>query len=255
MEKEKESVDGIILVLSCQKHSNTRLKEFKVPKPKLSIWKTIYVIGDFFLNKNYKLEDDRLTIKCEDSYIHLLKKLVLSIKYLNEIYKIKIGILRSGDDLLFNEQELEDFLKNSYKPDFYGFSPANTSLINPNAQDLKNTKDDYFMLSYYFQHQEDFKNPHHNLNNVDLIKYVKRPRIDIGVSGVLYYISNKCCNILVNHMENINFNVFHFDEFSNSYPYTIEDCAVSFILYYNKVDFIHSNIFKNVIAFHTNKYK
>jgi hypothetical protein len=123
------------------------------------------------------------------------------------------------------------------------------------------------MIYYYLQHQEDFENPQHNLKGVDIVKYKKRPQIDIGPAGVLYYISNKSCKILVDHMEKINFEIFHFDEFSQSYPYTIEDCAVSFILYFNQIDFIHSNKlfscglnnsindFQNVIAIHTNKYK
>ena len=31
-QKEKEKVEGIILVVSCQKHIPTRVKEFKLPK-------------------------------------------------------------------------------------------------------------------------------------------------------------------------------------------------------------------------------
>jgi len=251
----KPIVDGIILILSCQKHIHTRVKEFKLSKSLYSNWRTIYITGDLFLNKNYKLENDNLTIKCEDSYIHLLKKLVLSIKYLNEIFEIKKGVLRCGDDLIFDENKLETFLNTSHKPDFYGFSPRGVSVINPKLEDLKIVKDDYFMLSYYLHHLEDFSNPNHNLKGVEIIKYIKRPRIDVGVAGVLYYISNKACKILIEHMEKINFDVFHFDEFTKSYPYTIEDCAVSFILYYNQIDFTHSNIFNNYIAIHTNKYK
>lgn len=45
-------------------------------------------------------------IKCEDSYLHLFKKLALSIKYLNEIFIIEEGILRCGDDLIFDENIL-----------------------------------------------------------------------------------------------------------------------------------------------------
>jgi hypothetical protein len=263
----KESVEGIILVLSCQKHFNSRLKEFKLPKSLYSGWKVIYVIGDLFLDVNYRLENNILVIKCEDSYIHLLKKFVLSIKYLNEIYEIKQGILRSGDDLIFNESNLVTFLETSNKPNFYGCSPRGVSVIKPKLDHLKITRDDYFMIYYYLQHQEDFENPQHNLKGVDIVKYKKRPQIDVGPAGVLYYISNKSCKILVDHMEKINFNIFHFDEFSQSYPYTIEDCAVSFILYFNEIDFIHSNKlfscglnnsindFQNVIAIHTNKYK
>ena len=70
----KQSVDGIILILSCQKHKNTRLKEFKLPDTNYDGWEVVYVLGDFFLPQKYTYNDNTLVIKCEDSYIHLLKK-------------------------------------------------------------------------------------------------------------------------------------------------------------------------------------
>ena len=66
-------------------------------------------------------------------------------------------------------------------------------------------------------------------------------------------------------MEKINYNIFHFDKLTKSYPYTIEDCAVSFILYLNKIPFVCDKYFvklyekrtddENYIASHTNKYR
>lgn len=258
----KEKVNGIILVLSCQKHLDTRLKNCKLPKDSYGEWKVIYVIGDLFLESNYKMNENLMTIKCEDSYIHLLKKLVLALKYLYELYDIKEGVLRSGDDLIFNENLLESFLE-SDKVDFYGRSPSQQNLLKEYITDelLKRTTYDDWMVNYYLSHPEDFDNPQHNLKNIDIRKYRKRPEISIGPSGVLFYISNKCCQILIDHMENINYDIFNFDEFSQSYPYTIEDCAVSYILYLNRITFIHYNNMytespsMNAIAFHTNMYK
>ena len=103
------AVDGIILVISCQKHLNTRLKELRLPKDDYGEWKVIYVIGDLFLDRDYKLEENLLTIKCEDSYLHLLKKLALALKYIYEIFSIKEGVLRANDDLIFNENILETY--------------------------------------------------------------------------------------------------------------------------------------------------
>ena len=125
-------------------------------------------------------------------------------------------------------------------------------------------------------HPDDFNNPLHNLEGVNISEYVIRPDIPIGVAGSLFYVSTNCCQILVNHMENIDYNIFHYDEYSKSYPYTIEDCAVSYILYFNKVPFVNDpefitdynvndalpddSIFKNPslvnkVAVATNKYK
>jgi hypothetical protein len=255
-------VDGIILVLSCQKHLHTRLKQFKLPKDTYGEWKVIYVIGDLFLDSDYKMNENMMTIKCEDSYIHLLKKLVLALKYVYELYDIKEGVLRAGDDLVYNEILLQLFLSMK-KIDFIGQSPTRRNLLDVDITDelLKTTQHDNFMLSYYLSHPEDFDNPQHNLKGVDISKYTKRPHIKIGPAGVLYYISNKCCKILIDHMENIKYNILHFDDFSQSYPYTIEDCGVSYILYFNKISFIHTNVMysnypsKKTIAYHTNMHK
>jgi hypothetical protein len=276
------AVNGIILVLSCQKHLHTRLKHFRLPKDEYVGWKVIYVIGDLFLDCDYKLEGDMMTIKCEDSYIHLLKKLVLSLKYLYQNFDIKGGVLRCGDDLIFNEVQLETFLlsskthmlessnhttDNTEEIHFIGKSPSGRSLLSHEISDadIKSCTNDNFMVDYYMCHQEDFDNPQHNLKGVDISKYIKRPHIPVGACGIIFYISNKSCKILINHLDNINYNIFHYDEYTDSYPYTIEDCAVSFILYSNNIGFEHRIYMydeyynnpnnENVIAVHTNYNK
>lgn len=271
-------VDGIILVLSCHKHLNTRLKHFRLPKDDYGNWKVIYVIGDLFLDSDYKLDGNFMTIKCEDSYIHLLKKLVMTLKYLYEIYDIKEGVLRCGDDLIFNEELLQSFLTSPKKRqyikncdnytediDFLGRSPSGKSLLSHEISDadIKSTTNDKFMVNYYIDHPEDFDNPLHNLKGVDISKYTKRPHIPVGPCGIMYYISNKSCKILINHLNNIKYDIFHYDKYTDSYPYTIEDCAVSYILYYNKISFIHwLNMYhdypyynNDVLAIHTNMNK
>jgi hypothetical protein len=253
----KEKVDGIILILSCQKHQYTRLKEFKLNNIYYNNWKVIYVIGDFFLNNNYEIRDTNyMWIKCEDSYIHLLKKLILSIKYLYEIFDIKEGILRCGDDLIFDENRLLDFIKNK-KYDYYGKAYGGKNYICNDINVLKNTIKDKFMLNYYNKHKEDFDNPQHNLKGIDISKYLIRPSMYFP-AGVIFYLSNKSCNILINHMESIKYNIFHFDEFTKSYPYIIEDCGVAYILYKNNIPFTNNPDFfdtKYSICKHTNKYK
>ncbi len=272
----KKEVSGIILILSCQKHKETRLKEINLKNTSYSNWEVVHVIGDFFLDQNYKYENNQTTygknylyIRCEDSYLHLLKKLVLSIKAVYEIFDIKEGILRCGDDLYFNEQNLITFL-NSKKYDYYGQSSFSRSYKCVNKNILKKLKMDYFMTRYYNSHPEDFLNPQHNLKNVNISLYAVRPDL-YGAAGVLFYLSNKACAILVNHMEKINFNILHHDRFTNSYPYVIEDCGVSFIMYMNDIEFIDTQVFiykgnlyqiniddffkSNTIVMHTNRYK
>ena len=269
------AVDGIILVLSCQKYLHTRLKNINL-KDDYGKWKVIYVIGDLFLDCDYKLEGNFMTIKCEDSYIHLLKKYVLSLKYLYEIFDIKEGVLRSGDDLIFNENLLETFLESPkqikinrteyIELDYYGKSSSNQNLLSEDIleEDLKKVRKDDWMVNYYRLHPEDIDNPQHNLKGIDISKYTWRPTL-IGGAGILCYLSNKSCKILINHMNNINYNIFHYDEYTSSYPYTIEDCGVAFILFFNKISFIHGEFLwlnveeydyeygKTFIAIHGNK--
>jgi hypothetical protein len=285
------AVKGIILILSCQKHLNTRVKNFKLSQDEYAGWKVVYVIGDLFLEGDYKLENNLMTIKCEDSYIHLLKKLVLSLKYLYEIYDIKEGVLRGGDDLMFNEELLQAFVmlpkviptvasvsnssdssnsgdsSHGVPVDFLGKSPSGRSLLAHDITDadIKATINDTFMVDYYKSHPEDFDNPYHNLKGVDISKYTKRPHIPVGPCGIMFYLSNKSCKILIEHLESIGYDIFHYDEGTGSYPYTIEDCAVSFILYSNKISFIHTlsmydEYYNNpekvgVLAIHTNLNK
>lgn len=277
------AVKGIILVISCHKHLNTRVKHFKLPRDEYAGWKVIYVIGDLFLDSDYKFvrhdgsgghegsEANLMIVKCEDSYLHLLKKLVLALKYIYETFEIEEGVLRAGDDLIFNEDVLSAFLcdikKSGAAIDFLGKSPAGRSLLAHEITDadIKTTISDTFMIDYYKCHPEDFDNPLHNLKGVDIAKYSKRPHIPVGPCGILFYLSNKSCKILIEHLDNIGYDIFHYDEGTSSYPYTIEDCAVAFILYSNKIGFIHNlamydEYYNNpekvgVIAIHTNLNK
>jgi hypothetical protein len=254
-----EEVEGIILILSCEKHRKTRLLEFGPKKNYYNGWKVIKVIGNYFLDKDYDIKDNFLYIKCEDTYLHLLKKLALSIKYLNNIFSIKQGILRCGDDLIFNEDVLQQFLSTENKFDFYGKAYCDKHYISSNIDLLKTTRVDPFMLSYYATHQNELTDQNNGMNLTleELKKYSVRPDV-WGPSGIIYYISNRSCNIIVDTMEKINYNIFHLDEFTNSYPYIIEDCGVTYIMYYNIISFINNKHFfgnKKCIVMHTNKYK
>ena len=113
------------------------------------------------------------------------------------------------------------------------------------------------MVDYYKLNPQDFENPLHNLKDITIEKYMKRPKL-YGAAGIVFYLSNKSCDIIIRHMKNIEFNIFHYDAFTDSYPYTIEDCGVSFIMYMNDINFIHNPNFwdtKFAICKHTNKYK
>jgi hypothetical protein len=138
---------------------------------------------------------------------------------------------------------------------------------------LKNIRSDPFMMFYYNKHKEDFLNPQHGMTNMNLTslsKYTLRPNI-YGAAGVIFYLSNKACDIVIQHMERINFNILQYDKFTRTYPYVIEDCGVAFIMYMNDIVYIDNQDFiykgneyqldiseflkSNTIVMHTNRYK
>ncbi len=102
-------VDGIILVLSCRKFAKIRLPELVIPP---TTYKTVVVVGDQSIDSAYVLGRSRktgwyhLTLNCEDTYIHLFKKLVLAIDAIFENFTIREGggILRICDDVVFDPQ-------------------------------------------------------------------------------------------------------------------------------------------------------
>lgn len=288
----KVSVAGIILVTSCHKYLHTRLQELNL-KATYGDWKVICVIGDLFLDCDYRLEGNLLRIKCEDAYIYNLKKFVLSLKYLYEMFDITEGVLRANDDLVFNEKLLVGFLQMPKKLvinpdagteidiDFLGRSSIGHSLINyPFVCEPHRSGVNRHLVNYYETHQEDFDNPLHNIKGVDVLKYSVMPHIPAFLHGPLIYFSNKSCKILINHLEEINYDIYHYHEKSNSYPYTIDDLTYPLILLSNNINLLHTNNwhkelesspahtsqfaydicgnFENspeCIAFHTNKYK
>ena len=238
--------EGIIMVLSCQKYINTRCINNNF-NSNVNNWLLIKVIGNFLLNEEYIFDasSNILTVKCEDSYLHLLKKRILAIKHIKNIFNFNQGILCCGDDVNFNEDFLVKYL-NKVKNDYEGQAVGNTNdYIANDKNKLKNCINDLFMYNYYYLHPEDLSNPMHNLKNItlDYLKNIsKRPNI-YGAGGTIFYLSNYSCNILINHMKKINYNIFHFDEFTNSYPYLIEDCAISFILYFYNINFTNLQYF------------
>jgi hypothetical protein len=251
----KTKVKGIILVFSCQKYINSRLKEFKLQKDEYNGWKVMYVIGDLFLDQKYKVDGTLITIHCEDSYIHLLKKVALSIEVIYELFEVEEGILRSGDDLEFNYDNLIKFLdgpKTDYMGYYYDYSKDNYLYVC----------DDPFMVDYYKSHQEDFDNPQHNIKGLQVEKYVRRPAVSKSIEGVLMYLSNKACQCIIHYMNYIHHNIFYFEPQTQSYPFTIEDIGIAFILYINGIYATQYPLFakteetrNKAVAYHTNKYK
>ena len=53
----KQSIKGAILIYSCHKHKDTRLKEFKLPKDEYAGWKVFYILGNPNIKQDFLLGD------------------------------------------------------------------------------------------------------------------------------------------------------------------------------------------------------
>ena len=257
MSISKPEIPGAILIFSCHKHKETRLKKFSLKQNDYAGWKVFYIIGNPLLEQEYSIEDNLITIQCEDSYIHVLKKVIMGFKIILDMFTIQYGILRCGDDLIFHEEKLLYFLNNVNKTDYMGRGAfKNTQMV---------AKYDNFMPQYFLNHPEDLTNP---LNG---ITYSMEQLLTMNiipnccyVGGVVVYLSLHACQILIKHMEEIQWDVFHTNQFG--YPYIIEDVGVGYILNTNHIyptiyhlysdhaiDIKNSN--SQSFAFHTNMYK
>jgi hypothetical protein len=255
----RQEIPGIILIISCNKHKETRLKEFSLSKKEYNDWKVFTIIGNPELTTSYEIHEPNLiTIQCEDSYLHVMKKVVLSMKILMTLYKIQYGILRCGDDLVFNENILDQFtlsIRSNNNPHYLG------KIANPNCIPNYSKRIDNFMPHYFYTHQEDIENPLNGLQNMtlnSLLQLNEVPNIKY-TGGVIFYVSLESCNILIREMESINWDVFHYNV-NYGFTFIIEDIGIGYALYKNNIFPIHYDLYsdnpsKQVIGYHTNKYK
>ena len=252
---EKQTFQGAILIFSCHKHLETRLKEFAMKRGEYVGWKVFYVLGNPLLESDFVLQGGNTVIlKCEDSYIHLAKKVALGVQCILDHFTVVEGILRCGDDLVFDEDELVSFLNCPNKPDYLGV-PVERTKDTVRAMDA-------FMPTYYANHTEDFENPLHGLAGISLadLRRCRNTFPDLlYAGGVVVFLSVMSCRCLVAHFASIGWNIFaKHDRYGH--VYIVEDFAVGFVLHQNRIPLVRCKLYSDSsaelsIAFHTNKYK
>jgi hypothetical protein len=237
----KQSIKGAILIFSCHKHLENRLNNplFGLKSKEYNGWKVFYFIGNPCLDEKYQLNGNLFTLKCEDSYIHVLKKVVMALEIIFELYNIEEGILRCGDDLIFNEKNLLKFIHQQNKHDYIGklVTPLNSSVEK---------KIDYFIPNYFINRQNELFYPLNGLKDKtidDIIKYNEVPNVKYA-GGVIFYLSKQSCEILIQSMKSINWDIFkYYDRYG--YPYIIEDIGVGFILNAYGINPIHVDLYSD----------
>lgn len=242
----KKEVQGVILYLSCHKHLNGRVRDFVPPEKEINDWPIHVIIGNPFIQSEYIMFDRLIIIKCEDSYAHLMKKLVLSYKILQEIYNIEQGIIRIADDIEINKKNLISFL-NSQKEDYMGRKCDNSELGPVHA--------DEFISNYFKERPNELLNPLNGLHNTRITREIV-PSCKY-VAGIITYLSRKSCSILIEFMNSIKYNIFH--ETKHGRPLTIEDMGIGYVLQIHGINPTFRDDFwvefvrdEKAIGFHTN---
>jgi hypothetical protein len=261
----KEKIKGAILIISCHKHKNSRLKKYNLPKTTYGGYKVFYILGNPHLSLQYEIrEGNMIKIKCEDSYVHILKKVGLSISLLMDLYEIDEGILRCVDDLVFDEKNLETFLESPKTEDYMGnMDGYGNSIVKFENIVLRV---DNFMTNYFNKHPEDFSNPLNGIeNDTEILKIINKVPNCRYVNGVVTWLSKKSCNLLLTEITNTTWNTYNYYP-KYGFPYVIEDVGIGFILakhdiypvnrkFYINLDSMNRIESVETIAVHTNEFK
>lgn len=260
----KEKLKGAILIISCHKHKETRLKKYILEKTDYRGYKVFYVIGNPNIKSMYEIVNGNcITLRCEDSYLHILKKVIMSIDVITTIYDIEEGILRCGDDLIFNEPNLCHFLEspklNDYMGNMDGYGSGNKLIPFENIS----KRTDMFMVNYFKNHPEDILNPLNGIgvytNIMDNLNIVPNCRY---VDGVVVWLSIKSCSALIKELSIPAWDTCMYND-NYGFPYIIEDIGIGFILAKNNIYPVGRTFYINngiitpgeTIAVHTNEFK
>lgn len=254
----RPKVRGVVLIISCHRHANGRLKEFRRP-PSTSDWRVHVVMGNPFQSEPFVVrEDGTIVLRCEDSYVHLMKKTTMAVDVLTkQLYEVTEGILRCGDDLLFDMDALDEYLgtPSSSKGDYAGM------VLRRDAERIPGTniRPDFWMINYYRQHPTDFENPLNGLTEAQRVAllsgHVNRvPALHFAV-GTILWLSARACEELVAAMERVSWDVFAYAGDDAGYPYIIEDVGIAYVLDAAGIACTDTEIFDKKIARHTNMYK
>ena len=203
------------------------------------------------------------------------------MKFLNSIKKkLRLSIFRSNKHIY--AQITDDFncktlvscssLEKSFKKLFSNKNNSENAWIigRTLAERSLNKKiqkvTEMFMVDYFNKNPNDLLEKLNGINYTleEMRQFYEIPRCNYA-GGVVVYYSKLSCQLLINHLESINWNVFTKDE-QFGYPYIIEDIGLGFILNNKNIYPTSYNLYSNnsidkdtlhteTFAFHTNKYK
>ena len=268
-------IDGVIIIITCQGYFHNRIlgNTFRINSHKFNGWPIVYVLGDRELKQEYAIAPPDmthsfnsyiLTVKCEDYYAQIFKKIVMAQEAVYKIFNIKYGILKCDDDITFNKPKLKSFLNNLPSCDWISRRYADMEDISGNFEHkCIDNKVDYTIMSYYSRHSDEYLKICKEKPDFKAEDYIISPVIpkELCGAGGVYYLSNKASKIIVDYFKNCNYDLYYFDEDSQSYPFVCrEDVGTAFILGNNGIPMMsNKNMFchawkelnRDAIGFHT----
>lgn len=258
----RESVPGVILIVTCKKYFIERVPNFIPSADSYDGWPVVYCLGDTNIPSDHVMASlgggfgnkKILTVKCEDTYVHLIKKFDLAVRALETIYDIEQGILKIGDDIIISEQPLIKFLKTKPKADYMGrsYSGKGFTIDEKGFTCQESSPDD--SMAQYFIRNPDAANELRQLTGKHNLPFLSEevpvPRLPPNPPGMALYLSMKAIRAIHDEMDLIGFRVL--DNYGETgYRYLIEDIAIAYILFTRGISFTNvSNFFQNSRTFH-----
>jgi len=117
---EKKKLKIIFLVLNCKKNNFRRAQQTWLKKLPDN-FKYFHVQGDPSLNTIYKVQKNLITVKCDDGYLCLPKKVLMGMKVINKHFDYDY-IFKTDDDINWKDIEMLNIISKYLvkKPYDYG---------------------------------------------------------------------------------------------------------------------------------------
>jgi hypothetical protein len=196
-----EEIKYVFAIYSCKKYLETAISMYNMfLKNFLPNFVKIYIVyGDKEIISDFLIKDDLfLVLNVEDTYENLTEKSVYLFRTIIRIHPNVKGCFKCDDDIIPNKNEFIKIIDNIYEDNHY----IGKVVISE---------------KYSKHHINKVSETHNNISNVE------NPQT-MYCSGPLYYVSNKCMNILLK--QNVEFFLY-------------EDLTIGYNLCKNNIEPFH----------------
>ena len=222
---------GIVLMLSCRKFATARIGACKLTQTDLPPnWILVHVIADpshvfkdKYLFTSIPPMTNLLVLGCEDSYIHLYKKLIFALTAIYDKYgEPKLGVVRTSE-VKFVDIPLFISTLQSIPPgaNFMGQVVYSPFIYSNNH-----------MTNYYSTHPGELSEYDLTMNHIRQYEH-RTIGMTVGCIGKIMYLSWTACHTLITHFNEHGRDVF--TKIGETYPFIVEDTAILFVLYLHKI--------------------